>query len=106
MIDALFLGSKSLGHAVIGELVKADCPVKWRVIHPGDQADGRSLHPLFADFARRSDLDLSFAASLKAARELIRNCKPDIAFACGWYWLLDAVGGQVIDFYEVYSVHP
>ncbi len=87
-MKALFLGSKQLGLSVLNCLRNADSRVTWTVVHPNDSNDPRSILRDFNDYAREHDLDLLIANSRAAAEAMILDAEPDIAFVCGWYWLI------------------
>ena len=78
-----FLGSKALGLAVLDAAYGASKKETWCIIHPFDEADGRSCREDFAEFARQHDLDLLTASSQAAADEMIRDTRPDVVLVCG-----------------------
>lgn len=81
-----FLGSKTLGLHLLQALHTPKD--QWRIIHPNDTQDGRSELSRFQAFAREQHLDLLIASGPAAADEMLLDFSPDIAFVCGWYWLL------------------
>ena len=83
-----FLGSKDLGLALLKALyTPAD---DWLVVHPDDHSDARSRLAAFEGFARDHGLQWRLARGRSEADSSLTDFAPDIAFVCGWYWLLRA----------------
>lgn len=87
---AVFLGSKRLGLNVFRALHGQAPGLDWTLVHPDDAADGRGILPDFAQYAKEQDLELIVVASASETKAALREIRPEIGMACGWYWLLDA----------------
>jgi len=86
---AVFLGSKAFGLSVFRALKDAEPKVEWKVIHPRDDKDPRSVESEFRQFCL--SVDVPFATlSAKTAQDRILQWRPDFVFVCGWYALIDA----------------
>ena len=86
---AVFLGSKTLGLRVFQALIPASLGISWSIVHPNDSHDTRSAMHEWKKAARTLDVDLLISSSATQTSEIIRDMRPDIAFVCGWYQLLD-----------------
>lgn len=86
---ALFLGSKALGLRVLRSIVEAAPDVRWTILHGDDQTDARSIIDEFRAFATDKQIQFLVVKNANETKREIAIHKPDIAFACGWYWLLD-----------------
>jgi methionyl-tRNA formyltransferase len=104
-MNALFLGSKTLGLSIFRCLHKNTSEMKWRIVHPFDVADGRSVLDLFNEYARGNGLDILTVSSAVEAKKIISNYKPDIVLVCGWYWLLDGqtISAAPMGFYGIHN---
>ena len=86
--SAVFLGSKSFGLSVLRCLVSAEPSVQWTILHPDDRSDIRSNYLEYQIFSRESGRDLSIVKDRDEAELALAAISYDIAFVCGWYWLL------------------
>jgi methionyl-tRNA formyltransferase len=87
---AVFLGSKRLGLSTLRALHESSVSLDWRVIHPDDCADPRSIRDEFEAYARDVGMAFDVASGPQAANTLIERSGAEIGFVCGWYWLFDA----------------
>ena len=87
---AVFLGSKALGLDVARILRSAAGHLDWAILHPDDRRDARSALAEFSHWAEAEHLPFHLVGSRAEARECLTALRPEIAFVCGWYWLLDA----------------
>ena len=99
-----FLGSKAFGLAVLKSLYGSSENECWRIIHPPDADDGRSILEDFTNFTRQHDLDLLTPSSQVDADEMIRAYRPDVVLVCGWYWL---IGPQILQLphFGIFGIH-
>lgn len=63
--------------------------VDWRIIHPNDEDDARSVLTEFRAEATFNGIPFEVADSRQQAVDLLSSETYDIGFVCGWYWLLD-----------------
>jgi methionyl-tRNA formyltransferase len=84
-----FLGSKAFGLGIAKSLYAVSPELDWTILHPADQTDQRSVLQEFVDFAAANGIPFHVVASAKETREILHNLRPDVGFACGWYWLFD-----------------
>lgn len=85
-----FLGSKAFGLAMFRQMRMAVTSVNWRIIHPNDQNDARSVLEDFRALAAVHGIPFEVADSRKKASDLLSSEMYDLGFVCGWYWLLDS----------------
>jgi len=64
--------------------------VDWTIVHPNDLEDRRSVFPQWEQAANELDVDIHLSTSKAETKAILRELKPDIAFVCGWYQLLDS----------------
>lgn len=102
--SAAFLGSKPLGLAILKSLVAAEPSIRWTIFHPDDLADPRSNYASFHQFSRDNDINLNLVKNRREAEVALAEVPYDIAFVCGWYWLLaDHIVGDEAP--PVYGIH-
>ena len=94
--SAIFLGSKSFGLAILKALITAEPSIKWTIIHPDDRSDPRSKYSAYESFAQQSEIELKLVKDRGEADAALFQISYDIAFVCGWHWLLGdhIVGGD------------
>lgn len=88
--NAVFFGSKALGHAVLSRLLTAHDGLSWTIVHPDDVDDPRSCLDSFRTLALENGAEFHVVGSQTESRALIASASPDIGFVCGWYWLFSA----------------
>lgn len=85
---AAFLGSKETGLRIFSCLIEVQADIEWTVLHFDDRSQPRSVLGRFEETSRQNRSRFEVVSSRKQAQEILRECKPDIAFVSGWYWLL------------------
>lgn len=85
---ALFLGSKTFGLEIFKTLRQSQPDIVWTVLHPDDKNDDRSVLSEFSSFCDTHNIPTTVVNTPKTALEAIDGTEFDIAFVCGWYWLL------------------
>lgn len=85
---AVFLGSKAFGLAMFRQMRMAVRGVSWRVIHPNDKSDARSVLEAFRAEAAANGIPFEVAETRKEASDFLSAETYDLGFVCGWYWLL------------------
>ena len=103
--SAIFLGSKSFGLAILKALITAEPSIKWTIIHPDDRSDPRSKYSVYESFAQQSEIELKLVKDRGEADAALFQISYDIAFVCGWYWLLGdhIVGGDAPPAYGIHN---
>lgn len=86
--SAVFLGSKPFGLAILNSLVAAEPSLEWTIIHPDDSADPRSNYDAYKLFSKSNGISLKLVRNRMEAETALAELSYDIAFVCGWYWLL------------------
>ncbi len=102
--NAVFLGSKALGLRVLQSIVDAAPDIYWTVLHGNDRHDERSIAKDFSDYCAKKNIEFVVVGDAKETRQEMARCKPDIAFACGWYWLLDNSTLEMVP-HGIYGMH-
>lgn len=103
--SAVFLGSKSFGLEILKGLITAESSIKWTIIHPDDCSDQRSRYSAFQSFAEQHEIELKLVKDRDEADAALNQISYDIAFVCGWYWLLGdkVVGGDAPPAYGIHN---
>lgn len=102
--SAVFLGSKPFGLAILRGLLTAEPSIQWTIVHPDDCSDPRSTYQEYQAFSQRAGIDLKLVKTRDDADAALAQIPYDIAFVCGWYWLLgDHVVGE--DAPPAYGIH-
>lgn len=97
-----FLGSKSLGLRLLRSVEEMG-GAEWRIFHPVDDDDARSVRGDFTTFARERSIDILSMDNPAAAKSALADFRPDFALVCGWYWLLDAETLSSADYYGIHN---
>ena len=101
---AIFLGSKRLGLSIFRSLRPLNDDVAWKIIHPDDLRDPRSVFSQWEQTAEEFGVDIHLSAARDDTDAVLRQFEPDIAFVCGWYQLLSAESLGMIRF-GAWGVH-
>ena len=89
-LNAVFMGSKSLGLSVFRQLIESSQKhgVNWHIVHPRDQFDTRSNLSEWHELARQNGIDLTITNKKSDLTEIVKALNPSFAFVCGWYSLI------------------
>lgn len=86
--NAVFLGSKKFGLAILKSLYEANESVNWTILCPPDMHDLRTCLDEFSTFADDEDLNLRVADSPDMIAQYVKDHNPDVIVVCGYYRIL------------------
>ena len=103
-MHAVFLGSKPFGLSILKTLLAAEPSLHWTIMYPDDCFDPRSNYDEYELFSQEKGITLKLIKNREEANVALAAISYDIAFVCGWYWLLaDHIVG--VDAPPAYGIH-
>lgn len=101
----VFMGSKALGHRVLGVLLDELRPsdVLAAIVCPDDRADARSVLPAFERFADEHGIGITVSADQETASAELWRLRPDFVIVCGWYRIIPVLRCPGTAFYGLHA---